>query len=127
MPDFDLSTPAGLSHLPSIYVAQYIEDGPNVHLADNPRRTFPATPSLVESLNIISSLFPKDPETGTRQNLPDPEYDQIIVWHILKSGYRKEVWTFLGTQVSTYAGNTSQGTLPGDTETLFQQAYAAQW
>lgn len=82
-------------------------------------------PSLDAALAFLSSEFPEEVEDGvTMRQTPDPEDDLIIVWEVLPSGHRKSVWAFFGWHHSHSSEHHAcgQGTLPGDTDTLYTLA-----
>ena len=53
---------------------------------------------------------------------PDPEDDLIVVWEVLPSGHRKAVWAFIGWHHSVENYHCGQGSLPGDSASLYSRA-----
>lgn len=55
----------------------------------------------------------------------DPEDDRFLLWDVLPSGHRKVIWHCSGWSWDQSAWNLPQGCLPGQTQSIYDQAMAA--
>lgn len=70
--------------------------------------------TLDDALTAISLDFYDEP--------PDPEDDRIVIWTLEPGGKMQAVWHFSGWHYDSEEFGLPQGTLPGDSTSLYIKA-----
>lgn len=98
------------------FILNIISDGPNS--SGNKELEFK---SLKDALIYLNGQYPyKDKIKKIRKNLPDSEYDAVIIREVLPSSHSKIIWAFKGSKFDLILENyNEQDRLPGDNLSLY--------